>query len=504
MTDKLFDDFFKQKLEQHDSGSPMHVWEKVRRELHEKDDDKGVVWWKNPLWLLALLLFIGGGVTIGIIGNKNNWFNKTTALENVASTENSNKQNDVAIVPATANDVTKESSKENNSTTLTEKTNDSNTTLTSSDKTPTITNTVSSDNDKAETSTVAEVKTKKAAIRKLIRKAKHPSQVPVAGLPGDDKAVADLYPGKDTPKPSLQEQLNNDVNLSSAEGVNKTSVKSLLESEKLKAAIPLNPKVFLGCPTIGPPRRNDLYLEVYGAADNVNRSLTGTSSTPLNYIDKRKEAEKSQVGFSAGVRIAKNIGEKFLLKTGVNYSQINEHLKFLNEKDVRTVTVITTRTVTSGGQTITISDTTTVTQVGTSYNNYYNRYRTVDVPLILSYELGNSRNFSVGINAGVIFNITSWYRGRILDTSLNPVAINTGSTLGVNAWKKNIGLGLYGSLSIYKRLNEKMQLFFEPYVRYNLKPVNTSETIVKQKYMTTGLQVGIRYNLFHKRQRYVE
>ncbi|MBI1783313.1 MAG: hypothetical protein HYR66_18415, partial [Sphingobacteriales bacterium] len=227
-------------------------------------------------------------------------------------------------------------------------------------------------------------------------------------------------------------------------------------------------------------------------------------ATPSEYIDTRKQAEKSQVGFSAGVRIAKNIGERFILKTGFNYSQINEHLKFINTQDVKTVTVITTRTVTSGGQTVTISDTTTVTQIGTSYYNYYNRYRTIDLPLILSYEFGNSRNLSVAISAGPIFNLTSWYSGKILDTSFRLVDINTSGTQGVNAWKKNIGMGLYGSLSISKRLNDQMQLFFEPYIRYNFKPVNINETIVKQKYMTTGLQVGIRYNLFHNRQRYVE
>ncbi|RTL60898.1 MAG: hypothetical protein EKK37_01730 [Sphingobacteriales bacterium] len=227
-------------------------------------------------------------------------------------------------------------------------------------------------------------------------------------------------------------------------------------------------------------------------------------ATPVNYIDKRKEAEKSQVGFSAGIRIAKNLGERTVLKTGINYSQINEHLKFINTQDIKTVTVITTRTVTSGGQTVTISDTTTVTQIGTSYYNFYNRYRTIDIPLIFSYELGNSRSLSVGINAGPIFNLSSWYKGRILDTSLQLITINTGNTQGVNAWRKNIGIGFYGSVSIYKRLNDKMQLFFEPYFRYNLKPVNVNETLVKQKYFTTGLQLGIRYNLFHNRQRYVE
>ncbi|MBI1782337.1 MAG: hypothetical protein HYR66_13385, partial [Sphingobacteriales bacterium] len=225
MTDKLFDDFFKQKLEYYDSGSPMYVWEKVRRELHEADDDKGVVWWKNPLWLLALLLFIGGGITIGVIGKNNNWFNKPTAVENIAGTKNSNQQNDAAVVPATPNSA----SKENSSTSSTEKTDDSNITLTSSDKTPTITNTVSSNNEKVDISPAAEVKTKKAAIRKLIRKAKHQSQEPIAGLPVSNKAVANLNTFTDD-QPAINNPIDRDVNLSVAEGTSKTSLKSLLES----------------------------------------------------------------------------------------------------------------------------------------------------------------------------------------------------------------------------------------------------------------------------------
>ncbi|RTL60899.1 MAG: hypothetical protein EKK37_01735 [Sphingobacteriales bacterium] len=190
MNDKLFDDFFKLKLEQYDSGSSMDVWEKVRRELHEKDNDKGVVWWKNPLLLLALLLFIGGGITISVIGSRNYWFAKPSTVENIAVTKSSNKPDDATVAPATTN----ETSKENNSTISTGKKNDSKTTLTSSDKTPTITNTVSSSNDKTAFSPAAEVKTKKRGLISLFHKTKRKSQKPVAGLPVGDMAVANLSP----------------------------------------------------------------------------------------------------------------------------------------------------------------------------------------------------------------------------------------------------------------------------------------------------------------------
>ena len=506
MTDKLFDDFFKQQLENHDSGAPMNVWEKVRRELHEDDDDKGIIWWRNPLWLIALFLFVGGITTTGIIGSKKGWFTFNRSSDNTnyqksvfANTKDDNKSISQTTTPANADNTNNLISLNNNKTTpeinsLSQ--SDADEITINKTKSPAI----RPDKEiNAKWNTTVSEKNNKTGSKKLFGTNKQ-SAVNNNNFIAPKNNIAESAEGN-----TIADKLT-DYNLSPAitDASLKRNFNSLLAIQKIKVLSSINLQPFNGCPTIGPPRRNDLYLEFYASADNVNRSLSGTSFTPVNYIDKRKEAEKSKLGFSTGIRIAKNLGERTVLKTGINYSQINETLKYVNEKDIRTITVITTRTVTSGGQTITISDTTTVTQIGTTYTNFHNRYRTIDIPVIFSYELGNSRNFTVGINAGAIINLQSIYRGHILDTNLNPVSINTSNTLGVNAWRKNIGLGLYASLSIYKRINDNMQLFFEPYTRINLNPVTVSETVIKQKYSTTGLQIGLRYNLFHKGQRYIE
>lgn len=496
MTEKLFDDFFKQKLENHDSGAPMHVWEKVRRELHEDDDDKGIIWWRNPIWLIAIFLLAGGITSTSIIGSKKGWFTKSVSQsenkpviskDNAISVNANTETNNIIKNKEAATDIT------NNKQDLLVPQSSLNPAITTTDQTIAVNDKIK--NLKNSISGNQYANKKQINISRSLKK----NQLNQA------ESINDLVitPAA-TDKKNDNNTFLNALNLPLSEAASKKQLNSILTSQKIKSFSLRTLVPSIGCPTIGPPRRNDLYIEFYGAADNVNRSLSSTSSTPADYIDKRKEAEKKKIGFSAGVRIAKNLGEKFVLKTGFNYSQINEQLKYVNEKDIRTVTVITTRTVTSGGQTITISDTTTVTQIGTTYTTFHNRYRTIDIPLILSYELGNSRNFNIAINAGAIVNLQSIYTGKILDTSLQPVSINTYNTLGVNSWRKNIGLGLYASISLYKRINDKMQLFFEPYTRINLNPVTSNSTLVKQKYSTTGLQIGVRYNLFHKRQRYVE
>lgn len=493
MTDKLFDNFLKQKLEHYDSGSPMNVWEKVRRELHEDNDDKGVVWWKNPVWLLGIFLVSGIAIT-SITGLQKGWFSKSkpngkTAAETISINNTSEKNNpEINITPSAS---TTDNSVNKQTTQLPTSNTDGEKMVNESYKTAPVTYS-------RYKSIIHKMEAGRNKATNLLSTG-HNKDVNTASI---DKRNSNLIPGDIVGKNNEDTRIA--AYLTPADAASTRNF--MLSNAKLnvKATPSINLKISTGCPTIGPPKRNDLYLEIYGAGDNVSRNLMGTAFTPADYINKRNEAEKNRAGFSAGIRIAKNLGERLLVKTGINYSQINETLKYVNEKDIRTVTVITTRTVTSGGQTMTISDTTSVTQMGTTYSTFHNRYRTFDIPLLLSYELSNSRNFGVALTAGAIFNIQSVYSGHILDTSLNPVSINTSSTLGVNAWRKNIGVGIYASVSIYKRLNNAMDLFFEPYTRINLNPVNTNSIVIKQKYTTTGLQLGIRYNLFNKRQRYVE
>ncbi|MBK7124271.1 MAG: hypothetical protein IPH68_16755 [Chitinophagaceae bacterium] len=103
------------------------------------------------------------------------------------------------------------------------------------------------------------------------------------------------------------------------------------------------------------------------------------------------------------------------VRGGVNFSQINEKFTF-NEGNIIQVTYI----INSNGDTIGSYSTT-----GTRYKTTINRYRSIDIPLVVGYELGNSR-LRANINASAIINVYSWQNGDVLDTAGNPVSITTG------------------------------------------------------------------------------
>jgi hypothetical protein len=241
-------------------------------------------------------------------------------------------------------------------------------------------------------------------------------------------------------------------------------------------------------------RNTDWYLEAYASPDLSFKSVSNVSASPL-YMLKKDSSEHMQVGYSAGLRLVKPLTDNILLKAGVQYSQANEKYVYRTENEVKTTTVVTVRTIIRApGDTVIVQDTSVLQTVGFRNNTVRNRYRSIDIPLTVGYQFGNE-DLKFGINAGVAVNISSWYQGVMLDSSLAIVPLNK---TGNNLYKTNIGLGLIGSFSVVKKMSEDMHVFFEPYFRYNLSNMTTQQASFKQRFSVGGLAVGLRINLNRK------
>ncbi len=245
-----------------------------------------------------------------------------------------------------------------------------------------------------------------------------------------------------------------------------------------------NPVVFLpGCPSVEKDAAgNKKYFEFYAGPDYAFRSLQDTGNS--SYLQKRKESTKFKSGFSAGVRYTKVFNNSMSVRAGVNYSQINEKFTF-NQGNVVQVTYI----INNNGDTIG-----SYTTTGSRNKTTINRYRSVDIPLVVGYELGNGK-LHANINAGAIVNIYSWQKGDVLDASGNPVSITTGKGSSPYQFKTNAGIGFIAAVSVYYKLNNRLHIMAEPYFRYNLSQMNKESITLKQKYQTAGLRLGIRLDL---------
>ena len=259
-------------------------------------------------------------------------------------------------------------------------------------------------------------------------------------------------------------------------------------TEKRKSGKPekisFHPILFLpDCPSLEKDAAgNKKYFEFYAGPDYAIRSLHDTGNSA--YLQKRKESTKFKSGFSAGVRYTKVFNNSMSVRAGVNYSQINEKFTF-NQGNVIQVTYI----INNNGDTIGSYSTT-----GSRYKTTINRYRSIDIPVVVGYEIGNGK-LHANINAGAVINIYSWQKGDVLDMAGNPVSITTGKGASAYQFKTNAGVGFIGAVSVYYKLNDRLHLMAEPYFRYNFSQMNKERITLRQKYQTAGLRLGIRLDL---------
>jgi len=259
---------------------------------------------------------------------------------------------------------------------------------------------------------------------------------------------------------------------------------TLQRSVKKPEPLHFNPVVYLPrCPGVEKDAAgNKKYVEFYGGPDYAFRSLHDTGNSA--YLQKRKESTGFKSGFSAGVRYTRVFNNSMSIRGGINFSQINEKFKYNQGNVVQVTYIINTNGDTIGSYTTT----------GSRYKTTINRYRSIDIPIVVGYEVGNGK-LHANINAGAMINIYSWQNGDMLDMAGNPVSITTGKGSSPYQFKTNAGIGFIGAVSVYYKLNERLHIMAEPYFRYNLSQMNKETITLKQKYQTAGLRLGIRLDL---------
>jgi len=272
--------------------------------------------------------------------------------------------------------------------------------------------------------------------------------------------------------------------------INKVSPRQLLEA-KLKNPV-------LPCPINGDAPRNDWYVDFYASPMMVFKNVTGKIAGK-NIRTGMDSTLHKQVSFNAGISLVKNIGENFLVKAGVQYNQVNEVFRSTRVNEIKLITTVTIRTVIlSPGDTIYIRDTSVIQQIGTVTRQTQNRYKSWDIPIIIGYEFGG-KDLRLNANAGIIANINSSYKGDMLDTAQQTINIAGYKNAGV--YKTKIGLSIYAGLGIVKSLGNRTDLLIEPHARINLANTTTEAAWFKQKNITAGLSVGVRYKLNGTKQR---
>lgn len=258
---------------------------------------------------------------------------------------------------------------------------------------------------------------------------------------------------------------------------------SLLKSaffnfELQKRYLPKSP--FIPCPEVEKNAAGSKkYIEIYGGPDYVFRSLSDTANSV--YLQQRKASTKYLFAYSAGVRYTRVFGSGMSFRTGINYSQINEQFTSEKGRVIQNVYIVNSNGDTTG----------TYAQTGTLYKTSTNKYRSIDIPISIGYEIGNGRIHS-NINVGAMVNIKSSQTGFVLDKNGKVVDITSGKTSSIYQYKTKGGVSFIGAATVYYKLNDKLHLMAESFIKLSLSPATKPELSLKEKFHTAGIRLGVR------------
>jgi hypothetical protein len=174
---------------------------------------------------------------------------------------------------------------------------------------------------------------------------------------------------------------------------------------------------------------------VYVSPDIPFNEITSGNAAFIDFINK---SFKTNLSYTIGVGIGRSITKHFSVKIGIQYSKINAKL------------------IDSSG--------------------IARHYMSIDIPFLIGYQI-KTTDFETTINAGVIFNLYSWHKGE-----------------NIANYKNYTGISLYAGLNFAKQINNKIELFAEPYFRYRLSYLTKPQAPFNQKIHVAGALFGLKYN----------
>jgi len=235
----------------------------------------------------------------------------------------------------------------------------------------------------------------------------------------------------------------------------------------------------------------EFFLTIHGGIGYTFKNIPFISDS-TNLVDYRAKHETMLETSTQGVDIGLQLKNGLEFSTGFNRSQVTERFDYNDSITKRTpITYIDSIYLPLLGDTL-MTFTSGFLQEKTTYNKrIFNKYHYYDVPINIGYHKQLNRNWSLGVRAGVMFNLALKTKGTILTKNDTFADIKADQEL---YYKSKIGLNYTGGLSLGRRLFGNTWFTVSPYARYSPHDI-TAQTydVVHKQPLLIGGKLGLQF-----------
>jgi hypothetical protein len=448
--DQHIDKILRERLQQHDSGAPMHLWSGI---ITERKTRRGFFFWLNGKTLLIGLALLTALAVAGVF-----WLTPTEQGPEEATQLPENPSTNRALLPASVE------------TTLPE--------------------------------TAAAEEATLPTIAEPAENAGQAANLPPVGREDEllEKGMSEMYleavattirqeEGAVASAGQQVESATDDDAVANTMIRNEGAVVDFLPTSAMEAISDGEADLQPGkCVSFADPNWST-YFDVYFSPDYALRSLSARNPAYTEYAKLRSE-ETFQFAFTTGLRYNVVSPRGFGIRVGLQYAQIGELFSHVDPDAIEEYIVNNYDPV--DGSLIS-SDTTYV--YGTAIKEIHNYYRMIDVPVMLGYEWEFDR-VKVSAYGGMIANLWFGKKGQFFAPDQEQIVEFTdNSDQPYLAFKDHLSAHVAGSFSLQYQFSPKTYLLLEPHFRIFPRGITREDYVLNQSYFVSGVAFGLRFKL---------
>lgn len=233
-------------------------------------------------------------------------------------------------------------------------------------------------------------------------------------------------------------------------------------------------------------KKHPLLIEMFGSVNKVNRTLE--SDSYQDHVDLRNQQEKQLEAIQFGLSITKPLNKRFYISIGAEVTVINEqaNIEYTTDTNFVNDNFPILHQIKVSGDTITSFGTVNVESKINHRLIEYNRHRLFSIPLNLGMQ-GKISKLGWFADAGLSLNYYQGFFGSM--SGIDIVVVDN-----PNYFDAKVGIGYRTKIGVVYPLNNRFSLSTSINFQGMLSSIADAK-YVSQKYVFTGLGLGVRCNL---------
>lgn len=248
------------------------------------------------------------------------------------------------------------------------------------------------------------------------------------------------------------------------------------------------------------PNTQSKHLEIYagGGVFSTQQRFSTQNNMNKDYVALRNDTETDLATFAFDAGVNYWFSEKNFIAIGIQhnrwYDRFNYTYKQPKDYTYENILLRIVKNEQLGTQESQYGDT-VITGTEIVKMTHFNRYVSSNLRLLLGRQIWSRKRLSLDLAGGMDWSVFATAKGNIAAPISTGGIFDLENTGGTTIYKKSLGIGLSGTMSVNYRLNQHWAIQFRPSATYFLSDAARANAFAEARFYRFGAMLGLRYRL---------